>query len=163
MEAGGNQALKNLLIYFTYSNNTKKLVESIRNVMKMDVKRIERAIPYSKNYDTCAYVEAKKEIDKKIHPEIKNLSMNIQDYDRILLFFPIWWYTFPMPIGTFLDTLKDFHGEIILFANSYTNDPQYMKNSLRDAKEILPNAHIKEGLFNQSVNAHIEFLKGLEK
>lgn len=154
--------MKTLLAYFTYSNNTKHLVESIKDTIPMDVIRIERKIPYSKDYDTCAYVEAKKEIEEKIHPSIKEFNIDLNQYDRIFLFFPIWWYTFPMPVATFLDSLKNYKGEIILFANSYTNDPRYMENSLTDAREIAEEADVKEGLFNKSVLAHIEYLKGLK-
>ena len=153
--------MKNLIIYFSWSNNTKKLVEDINKETKFDVVRLERKIPYSKDYDECAYVEAKEEIDKHIHPEIKPLNVNFDDYDKILLFFPIWWYTFPMPVGTLLENLKDYKGEVVVFANSYTNDPQYMKNSMKDSKEIAPNVKFTEGLFNQKTQKHIDFIKNL--
>lgn len=153
--------MKNLIIYFSWSNNTKKLVEEINKETKFDVVRLERKIPYSKDYNECAYVEAKEEVDKSIHPEINKLNVDINAYDRILLFFPIWWYTFPMPIGTLLENLKDYKGEVVVFANSYTNDPQYMENSMKDLKAIAPNVKFTEGLFNQKAQKHIDFIKNM--
>ena len=153
--------MKNLIIYFSWSNNTKNLVEKINKETKFDVVRLERKTPYSKDYNKCAYVEAKEEVDKRIHPEIKPLNVNFDDYDKILLFFPIWWYTFPMPVGTLLENLKDYKGEVVVFANSYTNDPQYMKNSMEDLKAIAPNVKFVEGLFNQETQKHIDFIKNM--
>ncbi len=156
--------MKTLMVYFSWSNNTKKLVEQINKEFNFDIVRIEKQQPYSEDYNTCAYVEAKEEVKKRIYPAIKNLNINLNEYDKILLFFPIWWYTFPMPVGTFINSIKDFKGEIIAFANSYTNDPQYMKNSMHDLKELNNNINFKEGLFNQNVKKHIDFVnKIIEK
>ncbi len=152
--------MKTLIVYFSWSNNTKKLVEAINKEFNFDVVRVEREVPYSNDYNTCAYVEAKEEVEKKIFPKIKKLEIDANDYDKILLFFPIWWYTFPMPIATFISSLGDYKGEIVVFANSYTNDPQYMINANRDLKNINPNITFKEGLFNQSVKNHIDFING---
>lgn len=154
--------MKTLIVYFTYSNNTKNLVESINKEFNFDVTRIERKVPYSPDYDTCAYHEAKEEVEKHIHPEIKPLDKNANDYDKILLFFPIWWYTFPMPIATFVESIKDFKGEVVAFANSYTNDPQYMENSMRDLRKVASNISFTEGLFNENAKKHIEFIKNLK-
>lgn len=153
--------MKTLIVYFSWSNNTKTLVEEVNKKFHFDVIRLERKKPYSENYHTCAYVEAKEEMEKHIHPEIKNLEVDLNSYDKILLFFPIWWYTFPMPVGTFVEKLKGFKGEVIVFANSYTNDPQYMVNSMKDLKSIDKNINFKEGLFNESGKRHIEFIERL--
>lgn len=153
--------MKTLILYFSYSNNTKNLVEKVNKEFNFDVARIERAVPYSDDYNTCAYGEAKDEYDQDIHPAIKKLDVKLGNYDKILLFFPIWWYTYPMPIATLTETLlKDFQGEVILFENSYTNDPQYAKNALSDVKKLAPNLHVKQGLFNKSLDEHIKFIKG---
>ena len=152
--------MKRAIVYFSWSNNTRKLVEEINKTLNLDVYRVERLVPYSDDYNTCAYVEAKEEVDKKILPSIKEMNIDTSSYDEILLFFPIWWYTFPMPIGTFVKKyLKDFKGRVLIFANSYTNDPQYMVNSLRDLKELNNNVSFENALFNRTVKEHLEYLK----
>lgn len=150
--------MNSLIVYFSWSNNTKRLVEDLNKKFNYDILRIERKIPYSTDYNTCAYVEAKEEVEKKIYPEIKELGIDVNKYERILLFFPIWWYTFPMPVGTFIKHIKGYKGEVIVFANSYTNDPQYMVNSMRDLNNIDVTINFKEGLFNKSVDEHINYL-----
>lgn len=151
--------MKTLIAYFTWSNNTKTIVKKINREMKCDVLQIERKIPYSTDYHTCAYVEAKEEAEKKLFPEIEELHVNVREYDRVLLFFPIWWYTLPMPVATFVKQIRDYQGEVIVFENSYTNDPQYPVNVMRDLRSIAPEVNFREGLFNQPVKKHLEFLK----
>ncbi len=152
---------KNLIVYFSYSGNTEKLVKETNKNFGFDVKRIERIIPYSQDYDTCAYTEAKDEWEKRVCPEIKKISVDFSGYNNILLFFPIWWYTFPMPVASFVKTLKGFEGSIYVFANSYTNDAHYMKNSMTDLKNLDNNLNFKEGLFNKPVSSHIDFIKNI--
>lgn len=155
--------MKNLIIYFSWSGNTDKLVRETNKEFGYDVIKIERKEPYSDDYDTCAHVEAKGEWEKHIHPEITGFNVDVNAYDRILLFYPIWWYTFPMPVATLIEELKSFKGEIVMFENSYTNDPQYVENSMKDFREIDSSLNVKQGLFNKSAKEHIEFIKNLDK
>ncbi len=151
--------MKNLIVYFSWSNTTKNIVEEINKEFSFDIVRIERKIPYSSDYNICAYKEAKEEVDKNIHPEIKALNVDISSYDKILLFFPIWWYTFPMVVGTFIESLKGYKGEVILFENSYTNDKKYQDNSYNDFKKINKEIALRNGLFNKPIEEHIKFIK----
>jgi len=153
--------MKNLIIYFSWSGNTDRLVKETNRHFGYDVVRLERKQPYSEDYNTCAYIEAKEEYEKHIHPEIKDLNVNFGDYDKILLFFPIWWYTFPMPVATLIEKLNGYKGQIVLFENSYTNDPKYVDNSLADFKKIDSNLNVLQGLFNKNAAEHIKFIEKL--
>lgn len=155
--------MKNLIIYFSYSGNTDKLVKETNKHFNFDVARIDRKVPYSSDYDTCAYGEAKDEWQQHVHPEIVGLDKDIFAYDRILLFFPIWWYTFPMPIATLVEKMKGYKGEVVLFENSYTNDPQYVENTLRDFRKVDGALNVKQGLFNKSAGEHIRFIENLNR
>ena len=151
--------MKTLIACFSYSGNTWNLVRQIQEKTKFDVIRIEKKTPYSSDYHTCAYVQAKEEMQKRIHPEILPLP-EVKEYERILLFFPIWWYTYPMCVETFLmENLRDYKGEVILSATSYTNDPMYMSNALRDARLCNPSLNVKAGLLNKKVEEHIEIIR----
>lgn len=151
--------MKTLIAYFSWSNNTKQIVEDINKIFNFDILRIQKEVPYSSDYNTCAYIEAKEEWEKKLFPKIKESTIDISTYDEILLFFPIWWYTFPRPIATFIkEDLANYKGKVILFANSYTNDPQYVENSIKDLKEINDKLDIEFGLFNKNIDEHITFI-----
>ncbi len=64
-----------------------------------------------------------------------------------------------MPVGTFIESLKDYKGEVILFENSYTNDKKYIENSFNDFKKINKDINLSNGLFNKSIEEHIKFIK----
>ena len=152
--------MKTIIVYFSWSNNTKNLVNDINKTFNFDILRIERKVPYSTDYNICAYKEAKEEWENGIYPEIKEINIDLNQYDKILLFFPIWWYTFPHAIGTFItNNLKDYKGKVILFENSYTNDRQYVFNSLKDFKALNSSINVRDGLFNKSVSDHIKYIK----
>lgn len=61
--------MKNLIIYFSWSGNTEKLVKETNKPFGFDVVKIERKEPYSDDYDTCAYIEAKVEWEKIFTPK----------------------------------------------------------------------------------------------
>ena len=151
--------MRDLIVYFSWSGHTASLVEGINSTLGYDLVRIFRATPYSTDYRQCAYVEAKEEIRSHILPEITPPFTDVSGYDRILLFFPVWWYTMPMPIATFVSGLRGFRGEVVVFANSYTNDPLYMSNIMRDLRSLNNSVKYKQGLFNKSVSEHIAFLR----
>ncbi len=152
--------MKSLIVYFSYSGNTRKLVDGIEAEFPFPLVEIERETPYSPDYDTCAYHEAKEEWEKRACPKIKSIDVDISDYGRIYLFFPIWWYTYPMVIETFAkEHLEGYNGEVIVFANSHTNSHSYMETSLKDLNSLGLGVAFKEGLFNKSLEDHLAYLK----
>ncbi len=144
--------MNTFIVYFSWSGNTEKTAKNIAKKTGGEWFRLERQIPYSKDYNTCAYVEAKEEIEGKIRPEVKMPLPDICRYDRVILAFPIWWYTSPMPVWTFLESYPDWRGKAIyVFANSYTDDPGYFTTSIADAKKSARNADTRPGLFNKDI------------
>ncbi len=154
--------MKTIIAYFSYSNTTKHLVEAINKEFNFDVVRIEKVTPYSSNYNQCAYVEAKEEVENTIYPKIKEINIDFSIYDQVLLFFPIWWYTIPMVIGTFVkENLKDYKGKVVVFPNSYSNVSEYFPNSLRDLCVANGELNYTKGLFNKSVKDHIKYITNI--
>lgn len=144
--------MNTLIVYFSWSGNTEKIAKDIAKKTGGELFRLERQIPYSEDYNTCAYAEAKEEIDKKIRPDVKRPLPDVSRYDKIILAFPIWWYTSPMPVWTFLESYPDWKGKTVyIFANSYTDDPNYFTTSIADAKKSARNADIQPGLFNKDI------------
>lgn len=151
--------MKRCIVYFSWSNNTKTIVDGVNAVYALPTYRIEKLRPYSKDYNTCAYVQAKGEWERRELPSIKPLGVDFKEYEEIVLFFPIWWYTYPMPVATFLKSLGGYKGRIVLCENSYTNDPQYKENVIKDVKALNPSLNLIQGPFNESLEKHISFLK----
>ena len=69
--------MKTLIVYFSWSNNTKKLVEAINKEFNFDVVRVEWEVTYSNDYNTCAYVEDKLEVESDLSDDkLKELAIS---------------------------------------------------------------------------------------
>ena len=93
-------------------------------------------------------------IDKAFRPARADKDAQVENYDEILIGFPIWWYVAPTIINTFLESY-DFSGKkVILFA---TSGGSGFGNTVKELQPSAPNADIKEGrLLNGASKATIE-------
>ena len=73
--------------------------------------------------------------DKSSRPAIKNTCPNIADYDTIWIGFPVWWYTAPTIINTFIEA-HDLSGKVLnVFA---TSGGSGVEGSAKDLKKAYP-------------------------
>ena len=80
--------------------------------------------------------------DKSFRPPLADRNAHVEGYDTVFLGFPIWWYTAPTIINTFLESY-DFTGKtIILFA---TSGGSGLGRSASDLKASAPGAVIRDG------------------
>ena len=110
---------KELVVYFSVYGTAKIVAEEIAKQTGADIAEIEPVAPYDSNrdhYNALARL-AKKEHDENLRPAIKN-EIDIENYDRIYIGYPMWWYTFPMIIYTFFDKY-DFSGKTIIPFNTH--------------------------------------------
>ena len=133
---------KVLVVYFSETGNTQKLAKLISDRVGGDFVRIETVQTYPTEYQELADF-AKNERDKDIHPELKDLNINLEDYDTIFIGYPIWWYQMPMAMYTFFDTY-DFDGKTIVPFN--THEGSGNGGTYDDIKELEPKATVLEGL-----------------
>ena len=152
--------MKTLVAYFSWSGNTVQIAEKLARKTKGDLFRIEREIPYSTDYHTCAYKEAKEEADQHLRPAIKTPLPDLKDYDAVMIAFPIWWYTMPAPVMTFLESFPDWQGKkVYVFANAYSDIPSQFVNSLRDAAACAKGAEVIPGLYNKEIDKLCSWMK----
>ena len=85
---------KTLIAYFTRTGITKKLAEYTAKQTGADLFAIEPVKEYSSSYLICVG-QAKLENLQNARPAIKAKPQNLQDYDTIVVMFPIWWFTWP--------------------------------------------------------------------
>ncbi len=99
--------MKAVIVYFSYSGNTKRAAEQIAAVTGAPTYRIEPVEPYT-DADVDWTVETARNViehkDRKARPAIKPLDIDFTQYDTVFIGFPIWWYEEPAVIRTFLDT-----------------------------------------------------------
>lgn len=113
--------MKILVAYFSASGVTKGVAEKMAEKIGAYTYEIKPVKPYTDadlnwmNKSSRSTLEMK---DKSSRPEIITGDIDVSKYDRILLGYPVWWYTAPTIINTFLESY-DFSGkEIIIWATS---------------------------------------------
>ena len=144
---------KTLVAFFSASGTTKKVAENLSKAVGADIYEIKPAVAYTKADLNWMDKKSRSSIEMdnpKSRPELADTSAQIGEYDRIFLGFPIWWYTAPTIIRTFLENY-DFSGKtIILFA---TSGGSGLGNTAKELVSSCPNAVIKDGnVFNGNVS-----------
>ena len=88
-------------------------------------------------------MEAQRDQHNQARPGITNPPESIDGYDVILLGYPNWWASIPMPITTFLE-FYDFSGKIIIPFCSHGGGR--FGQSLTAVAKLAPNSEIAPGL-----------------
>jgi flavodoxin len=130
--------------------NTEIVAKKLQNLTGGNLFKIDPLNKYSDNYYACTE-EAKKELHANARPELSKYLESIEGYETIILAYPNWWGTLPMPVWTFLERY-DFSGKTIL--PLCTNEGSGMGKSETDIKKLCPEADVKRGLalLGSSVN-----------
>lgn len=133
---------KILIVYFSWGGNTRGIAHEIQSQTGADIYEIELTNPYSTDYNTVL-MEAQEDQHNQARPEIANLPASIDEYDTILLGYPNWWASIPMPIATFLESF-DFSGKTIIPFCSHGGGR--FGQSLTAIAKLAPEADMGEGL-----------------
>ncbi len=132
-----------LIVYFSKTNTTQSVAKSIQELTGADIFEIERKEPYPEAYTpTTEVAEAEKNANAR--PELKAYLPDtvIAQYETIILGFPIWWHTAPMPVLSFLN-YYDLNGKnIITFC---TSGGSGIDESTEDIKSNAKGATVTEG------------------
>lgn len=111
---------KKLVCYFSASGNTRRVAEKISSAVNGDIFEIEPKEKYTdKDLDwTDKQSRSSIEMNKNIKPEIKNQISNLEEYNSIIIGFPVWWYKEPTIIDKFLDENNMNGKKIYVFVTS---------------------------------------------
>ena len=135
---------KSLVLYFSVYGTAKAVAEEIAKQTGADIEEIEPVVRYDSNrdhYNALARL-AKKEHDENQRPAIKN-EIAIENYDRIYIGYPMWWYTFPMIIYTFFDKY-DLTGKTIVPFNTHMGSGD--GGTYETIRQLEPGAKVLKGL-----------------
>lgn len=150
-EATVNGDGSTLVVYFSWSGNTQEMASYIAEQVGGDLYEIEPETPYPTDYEECGDV-ALVERDENARPAIANLQESLDQYDTILVGYPIWWHTAPMIIGTFLESYDLTGKEVYPFTQSASMDTEQFDNSIEFVRENAAGATVHDGLFARPSN-----------
>ena len=140
---------KTLVAFFSASGTTRRVAEKLAAATGSDLYEIKPAVPYTsadldwQDKHSRSSVEMN---DPASRPELADHDANLENYERIFLGFPIWWYTAPHIIRTFLESYDLTGKQLVLFA---TSGGSGLGRTAKDLSSSCPGAKIIEGgMFN---------------
>jgi flavodoxin len=164
-----NQNTTTLVAYFSASEvrATERVATNLAKATGADLFEIVPAMAYTtedldwKDEQSRSTVEMK---DSTARPEVISKVEHMEQYDTIYVGFPIWWYTAPRIINTFLEQYDLTGKTIIPFATSGGSDmgksgEDLKKASAPNANWILPGKVLNGNPPVDSLKVWIESLK----
>ena len=132
----GNNMKKTLVVYFSATGTTKAAAQRLAKEHNADLYEITPEQPYTaadldwRDKQSRSTIEMK---DKSSRPAIKGRCENIADYDTVWIGFPVWCYTAPTIVNTFIEA-HDLSGKTLnVFATSGGSNVTGSANDLKKA------------------------------
>ena len=117
------------------------IVDKIKDKLDCDILKIETVEPYSTDYDTVVNDEQNSERSNFL-PEIKDININLDNYDEIILGTPIWWYRPAPAIRSFL-TKYDLTGKTVI---PFATNAGWLGKTFIEIKNMCPNSNVKNNM-----------------
>ena len=137
-QSNNNTMKKTLVVYFSATGTTKAAAQRLAKEYNADLYEITPEQPYTAadldwtNKQSRSTLEMQ---DKSSRPAIKGHCERIADYDTVWIGFPVWWYTAPTIINTFIEA-HDLGGKVLnVFATSGGSN---VTGSASDLKKAYP-------------------------
>ena len=136
---------KILVAFFSASGNTAHVAETLSKAIGADLYEIKPKVEYTSadlnwhDENSRSSVEMKNE---SARPEIDGNISNFNQYETIIVAYPIWWNLEPRIVDTFLESY-DFSGKNLV--PICTSGGSGIENSAAHLKKICPNATWKNG------------------
>ena len=115
---------KTVVVYFSCTGTTKRLAEYAAEVLNADLYEIVPEIPYTEedlNYSDSSSRASREQNDPDVRPSISGTIENMEEYDTVLLAYPIWWGQAPRIISTFLESYDFTDKTVVPFCTSHSS------------------------------------------
>ena len=106
------QNAKILIVYYSYSGNTKEVAEAIQKEIGGDLFEIKAEGTYPDEYRPMTE-QAKKEIDAGFRPKLTTSVADMAQYDIVFIGSPNWWGTITPQVSSFLESY-DLSGKTVI-------------------------------------------------
>ena len=120
--------------------NAQSMANVVAAYTGADLFSVQTVKDYPLEYNDLAE-NAKAEQDAGVLPELAT-AVDISGYDTVFIVYPIWWYTMPQPIYSFLNEY-DLSGKTIIPVT--THEGSGLADSVSKLTELEPNATVKDG------------------
>lgn len=149
---------KTIICYFSATGTTKKIALELSDILNANTFEIEPVSIYTSedlDWNDKESRTTKEANDESIRPEIKNKLENINDYNNVIIGFPVWWYKEPSIIDTFIEENNLEGKNVYVYV---TSGGSTFAGSLKHMKEKYPNINFISGKTLNNINE--EEIKG---
>lgn len=131
--------MKKIVVYYSYTGNTKKIADMIKEKLNCDVLELTPKIPFSTDYQTVVDEYQNNSIDNK-EVEINDININLNDYEEIIIGTPVWWYTISPVVVTFLKKY-DLSGKVVI---PFATNAGWLGKTFKDVQKLCPNSKVEK-------------------
>ena len=161
-EQEADVSTKTLVVYFSCTGTTELVAEYITEILGADSYQIVPEDPYTEA-DLAYYTNGRadqEQNDPNVRPAISGGVENMNEYDTIILGYPIWHGQAPRIISTFLESY-DFSGKMIVpFCTSHSSGIGSSASNLHslcaESVEWRDGKRFESGVSKESVQKWIE-------
>ena len=135
---------KTLIVYYSYTNHVKEMVDDLSNIIVADVVRIEPT-DKSGGYELNNYAKGTRLLNAirnnpdalNSYPTIEPLDIKWADYDRVVIGTPLWWSQMAAVTQTFLFMNRTVLAtkQLYLMVSSYSSSISGVEE---DAHQLIP-------------------------
>ena len=136
---------KVLVCYFSASGVTRKVASNIANSIEGDLFEIEPVDIYTDedlDWTNKESRSSREMANRSYRPELKNKVNNFNDYEKIVIGFPVWWDVAPTIINTFIESHDFSKKQVYVFVTSGSSS---VNGSITDLRRTYPNINFVVG------------------
>ena len=143
--AQNKKAMKTLVAYFSATGTTEAVAKDLAEVTGATLYEIKPEVKYTAADLDWTVKTSRSSVemqDPTSRPAIIKDLAKAESYDRIYIGFPVWWYTAPTIINTFIEEYGFAGKDVVFFATSGGSN---LGKANADFKAAYPEINWKEG------------------
>lgn len=156
--------MKSLIVYYSLEGNTKFVADTINEVLKGDIIKLQPKKDISKS-GFKKYLWGGKQVLFKNKPELVDFQLDLSNYDFVILCTPVWAGKFVPAFNTFFYKYKmkgKKVGLLCTYGGSEGKTFDEFKKQLNDS-EIIGEISFKEPLKNDKIQVASDVKKWINK
>lgn len=128
---------RKIVIYHSYSGHTKMIANIIKKKLDCDVLELEPKYEFSSDYDEVVKEYQNNEKDKST-VEIKDININLDNYDEIIIGSPVWWYSITPVVREFLKE-NNLEGKTVI---PFATNAGWLGRTFKEIEELCKNSSV---------------------
>ena len=128
---------RRIIIYHSYSGHTKMIANIIKKKLDCDVLELEPKYEFSSDYDEVVKEYQNNEKDKST-VVIKDININLDNYDEIIIGSPVWWYSITPVVREFLKE-NNLEGKTVI---PFATNAGWLDVTFKEIEELCKNSSV---------------------